>query len=107
MRIVIGNNLKKLREIAGYKQQEVSDYIGIERGAYANYESGSREMPYDLLLNVCELYGTDLASILDEVFQEDLACAFRIDTQNTEDIKEIAQFKQIVRNYLKMCSLSE
>lgn len=107
MKTIIGNNLKKLREVAGYKQQEVSDYIGIERGAYANYESGNREMPYDLLLKICELYGVDLTAVLDEVYQEDLLCAFRIDTQHAEDIKEIAQFKQIVRNYLKMNSLAQ
>lgn len=107
MKTTIGNNLKKLRNAANYKQQEIANYIGIERGAYANYESGNREMPYDLLLKICELYGVDLASILDEVYQEDIVCAFRIDVRNTEDIKEIAQFKQIVRNYLKMNSLSK
>ena len=37
-----------------------------------------------------------------ENFQTALTCAFRINNLDAEDIKQIAEFKGIVNNYLKM-----
>ena len=106
MKALIGANLKLFREAASYTQNHVAQFLGIDRGAYANYESGTREMPYDLMEKICELYGISLSSLFEEdpaVIASELCCAFRIETPSPEDISEISNFKNIVRNYLKMC----
>ncbi len=46
---MLANNLKKLRETAFYTQEQVSQALGVSRSAYSNYESGEREVPYDIL----------------------------------------------------------
>lgn len=109
-RIIVGKNLKLFRDSAEYKQQEVSDILGIDRGAYANYESGSREMPFKLLQKVCEIYGIGLS----DLFEEDVArvekgmiFAFRKNKLSEGDQKEVNYFKSIVRNYLKMSKLAQ
>jgi transcriptional regulator with XRE-family HTH domain len=107
MKTVVGENLKRFRNASDYSQLEVADYLNIERGAYANYESGSREMPYDKILRVCELYGIPLSSLFEEdqsKIENELFCAFRVKNPNETDIKEMSDFKNVVRNYLKMCS---
>ena len=107
MKTIVGENLKRFRIASDYSQSDVAEYINIDRGAYANYESGSREMPYQLVLKVCELYGISLSMLFDEdpsKIENELVCAFRIKEINTEDIKEMSHFKNIVRNYLKMCA---
>lgn len=107
MKTIVGENLKRFRDASEYTQDEVATYIGIVRGAYANYETGAREMPYDMLLKVCELYGIALSSLFEEdvkKIEDDLVCAFRVKDPNIGDIKEISHFKNVVRNYLKMCS---
>lgn len=40
---VVGENLKKIRELSGFTQEEVAKSIGIERSAYSNYEGGDEK----------------------------------------------------------------
>ena len=49
---VVGENLKKIRELSGFTQEEVAKSIGVERSTYSNYEGGIREIPYHVLENV-------------------------------------------------------
>lgn len=37
---IIGENLKKIRELSGFTQEQIARSIGIERSAYSNYEGG-------------------------------------------------------------------
>lgn len=109
-RIIVGKNLKLFRDSADYKQQEVSDILGIDRGAYANYESGSREMPFKLLQKVCEIYGIGLSDLFEEDVarvEKDMIFAFRKNKLSVGDQKEVHYFKSIVRNYLKMSKLAQ
>jgi transcriptional regulator with XRE-family HTH domain len=107
MKTIVSENLKKFRDSSDYSQLDVAQFLGIERGAYANYESGSREMPYVLVLKICELYGISVSSLFEEDFskiENEIFCAFRLKNPNNKDIAEMSQFKNVVRNYLKMCS---
>lgn len=104
----IGDNLKSLREANKFTQENVARYLGIGRSAYSMYESGDREMPLELMEKAAELFGCDL----DVLFEEDakaiesaLTCAFRVDNLKPEDMEQIAHFKGIVKNYLKMNNL--
>ena len=49
MNQIVGENLKKTRELSGFTQEQVAKSIGVERSAYSNYESGVREVPFHLL----------------------------------------------------------
>ncbi|MDR0682623.1 MAG: helix-turn-helix domain-containing protein [Dysgonamonadaceae bacterium] len=105
MKQIIGNNLRSLREKFHYTYEDIANYLGIERGAYANYDCGNREMPYELMLKVCELYGISLSHLFEEdvvKLDDELICCFRTDSLSEQDRKEIAWFKNIVRNYLKI-----
>ena len=89
MKSVVGKNLKSLRVANGYNQENVAEFMGINRSTYSNYD-------------------------LSLFFEEDknalkgmLACAFRADNLNTDDMKEVADFKNIVLNYMKMERLLE
>lgn len=102
---VIARNLKKLREIAGYTQEDVAQALGITRSAYSNYEGGGREIPYDVIENASDFFGCDMTILFEENENVDaliLASAFRIDGITHEDAAEIMRFKDIVKSYLKM-----
>ena len=53
---IIGRNMKALREANSYTQEQVAAYLGINRSAYANYETGEREAPIDVLEKACNLF---------------------------------------------------
>lgn len=102
---IIARNLKKLRETARYTQDEIAQALGITRSAYSNYESGDREVPYDVIEKASDFFGCEMTMLFEENENVDamiLATAFRIDGIAPEDAGEILRFKDIVKSYLKM-----
>lgn len=102
---MIGETLKLLREANNYTQENVSDFLGIRRSTYSNYETGDREAPLLVLEKLANLYGCDLYDLESgdrDVLQGLIACAFRVDSLSVEDMKQVAAFKLLVMNYVKM-----
>lgn len=105
MNSIIADNLKKFREAAKYTQDDMARALGITRSAYSNYESGAREVPYDVLEKVSDFFGCDMYILFEEnknVKAMILASAFRLDGLTDSDRDEIMRFKDIVKSYLKM-----
>lgn len=110
MNNIVGTNLKLLREANKFSQEQVAKYLGINRSTYSNYELGDREAPLEILEMSCNLYGCSLHNIFEdnkESIDNMLLCAFRVDNLSESDIHEIAAFKEIVKNYLKLKELSK
>ena len=105
---IVARNLKLLRENSQFTQDQVAAFLGIGRSAYSNYESGMRNMPLDVMESVANLFGVDLALLFEEN-QESLKsmvlCEFRAEELDKEDMKQIAEFKSIAMNYLRMNKL--
>ncbi len=102
--------LKLLREANNYTQESVSEYLGIKRSTYSNYETGEREAPWVVLEKLADLYGVDLYDLISadmNVASSMVACAFRVDSLSPEDMKQVASFRRVVMNYLKMKRIVE
>ncbi len=102
---IIGENLKKIRELSGFTQEQIARSIGIERSAYSNYEGGTREASYDILERLSNIFGCEPFLLFEDNIQADneiMATAFRISDLEDSDLKEIANFKDIVKSYIKM-----
>ena len=104
MREVIGRNLKVLREANDLTQEQMSSYLGIGRSAYANYEAGERETPLEVLERSAALLGCELELLFEQDVEtvKDRMSAFRTDGLTEGDMKEVARFKQVVLEYMKM-----
>ncbi len=105
MNTTVGRNLKALREANKFTQEKVASFLGVSRSAYANYESGEREAPIEILESACKLFGCELNLLFsedEEALHGMLVCAFRADDLCGNDMKEVAAFKNIVMNYMKM-----
>ena len=107
-RLIIAGNIKCLRDASGFTQDTVANYLNVNRSAYANYETGARELPLSLMEKLADLYGCEMYDLYSEdvdVVSTMLATAFRVDTLSREDMEQIAAFKRIVNNSLKMDKL--
>ena len=107
---MVGRNLKLLREANGFTQSQMASFLEINRSTYANYEAGERETPLSVLEKAADLLRVDLAVLFEEDENEVksmLVSAFRADNLAIDDMKEIASFKNLVKNYLKINRLLE
>ena len=105
MERTIARNLKKLREASHYTQEEIAQALGITRSAYSNYESGEREVPYDVIENASNFFGCEMVAFFEENEISDamiLVSAFRVEGMTPDDAVEIMRFKDIVKSYIKM-----
>ena len=105
---IIGKKIKTYREINGFTQDTVANFLGVKREMISYYENGTREMPFEALTRLSDLYGVDMADFYEEneeLVKENVACAFRTDGIESNDLKTIADFKAVVKNYLKMNNL--
>lgn len=106
--MLVANNVKRMRKVSGYTQENVAGFLCIGRSAYANYETGEREIPLSVMEKLADLYGCELLDLYteDEVALAGmLVTAFRVDALSPEDMAQVAAFKRIVKNSLKMDNL--
>ncbi len=102
---LIARNVKRMREASGYTQEKVADFLGVGRSAYANYEAGEREIPLPLMEKLADLYGCEVFDLYTEdeaTLTGMLVTAFRVESLSPDDMRQIAAFKRIVKNSLKM-----
>lgn len=102
---IIAKNLKMMRETSHFTQEKVAKFLGIGRSAYSNYELGTRDIPFDIMERLSDLYGVDLYLLYEEnedTVRNMLVTAFRVDNLSSDDMAAIAAFKRVVKNYLKM-----
>ena len=102
---IIARNFRKLREAAGYTQNDVANALGLKRSAYSNYELGEREIPYDIIEKASNFFGCDMECLFEEnenINATLLVSAFRTTGLSQTDAVEVMRFTDIVKSYLKM-----
>jgi transcriptional regulator with XRE-family HTH domain len=102
---IIGKNISHFRKILGLSQDELADYLDISRPEVSYFENGSRRIPSAIITKAAKLFGVeeyDLFEADPEVRGAHLSFAFRAEGLTSDDLKQIADFKKIVLNYLSM-----
>lgn len=103
--IIIGRNLKLIREKLGFSQDNLADFLEINRSNIANYESGKRMIPMIHIPKIASFLGikpNDLLIEDESQIELNQVFAFKADSLNRKDVLDIAKFKTIVKNYLEL-----
>lgn len=56
--------IRDLREDNDLTQQQVADYLNIKQNTYSQYETGSRQIPVEVLVALAALYKTSTDYLL-------------------------------------------
>ncbi len=64
MKQTLGQKLRHLRTSREYTQQQLCNYLHIERPAYANYETDKREPSRYILLQIADFYRINVEYLL-------------------------------------------
>ena len=62
--VKIGNFLKQLRKEKGLTQEELAEKMGVARRTVSRWETGNNMPDLDILIELSDLYETDLREIL-------------------------------------------
>lgn len=103
---LLARNLRIIRERLGFSQSEVAGVLDISQPAYSKYENNEIVPSAEVIKKLANLFNVDEYTFYEsnsENFTADLAFAFKADEIDTDDLKQIAKFNKIVRNYLNMC----
>ena len=104
MQKLIGNNIAKIRRAQGLTQDNLASYLGLSRVQISHYERGERDISVTDLNKLSDLFGVELSELLEEDLKiQNLNLAFAFRSENSKsDLEQIASFKKVVMNYLKM-----
>ena len=61
---IVSKNLIELRKEKGFTQQEIANYLQIDRSNYSKYELGKLEINIDMLRKLSKLYDVSTDYIL-------------------------------------------
>ena len=92
--------LKKLRKENGLTQQQVADYLHLDRSSYAYYESGRTKINIDILIRLAQFFQISLAMLVGEELP-----AQQLENKTPEDNLEtvlvndsVSRFSQLTRD---------
>lgn len=105
----IGNNIKLFRNKLGLNQADIAEFCGISRELISFYENNAREVSLLHLEKISEYLNIDIDVFFEDDPQElkpELALAFRAEELSPADRANVAHFKTIVKNFLKMKTIA-
>lgn len=104
----IGTKLRRLRTANHFTQDAVARYLEISPSMYQAIEAGERVAQLKHLEKLSALFGFELSDLNSDdadVLENMLVCAFRVDGLTCDDLRQVASFKEIVLNDLKLNSI--
>ncbi len=105
---VICEKLKRMREKAGLRQEQIADYLGVTQTFISKVENGERNFTVDQLESVVNLYGYSLAEFVDMKEElQPIKFAFRAQDVSKDDLRIIADIGKIVINSKFMAKVLE
>ncbi len=93
-----GTNFREVRKINGYTQEQIADYLEVDRSLIAKFESNERSMPVAKIQRACRLFGCELSAIDGTEQYKPLATAFRAKELSKDDMESVGAIQKIVLN---------
>ncbi|MDR0531832.1 MAG: helix-turn-helix domain-containing protein [Oscillospiraceae bacterium] len=87
--------LRKLRKKNGLTQQQVADYLHLDRSTYAYYESGRTKINIDILIRLAHFFQVGLGLLVGEEHPDELADGTDSDAFLIND--SVSRFNQLTR----------
>ena len=91
--------LKTLRKENGLTQQQVADYLHLDRSSYAYYESGRTKINIDILIRLAQFFQISLAMLVGEELPAQLKDGSSGENLETVLVNDsVSRFSQLTRD---------
>ena len=105
---LIGKNVKLAREINGFSQSSVADFLKVDQSLVSKFEKGERNLQSDLLERLANLYGYKITDFENEFVtdEQQIKTAYRSSGITTSDMEAIHDIRRIAMNLFFMTDLA-
>lgn len=106
--VIIGSNIRDLRENAGFSQQSIAAFLKVDQSLVSKIEKGERSISADMLEKISALFGVEASDIMKENMPlATLSCAFRCNELTFEEMEAVSAVNRIALNTEFMKKISE
>jgi transcriptional regulator with XRE-family HTH domain len=103
----IGKRIRFIRESFEYSQEQVANYLNVERTYISMIENGERIATPTIVEMLSDLFGIPTSEFLKPAKENSQELAMEVafrgnPKQDAHTLRQIASFKRVVSNYLKM-----
>lgn len=81
---ILAYKIKKFREDIGYTQQQVAEFLNIDRSTYAYYESGKTTPDLKTIENLSEIFKIPISELLEKEKKPIIVADCRVSFQKVE-----------------------
>jgi len=106
-RVVVGENAKRAREINGFTQANIADFLKVDQSLISKFEKGERKLQVDILERLANLYGYRVSDFYckEGLTEQRLRVSYRSTVLSFEDMEVIHDIKRIALNLFFMADL--
>ena len=98
----VAKNLLFYRKKNKITQKELADQLGVKHNAISSWENGVNSIDIDTLFKVCKIFGVTVNDMYDMKEEPTtLAAHFDGDEYTEDELEEIRQFAEFVKNRKK------
>lgn len=99
---VFSHNLGMLRKNSGLTQQQIADYLSINRSTYTKYETGVSEPSIVTIQKLAELFSVNVNTLIEDIYNPLFAEETYLRFQLSKDERDvIAAYRKLDANEQK------
>ena len=94
----VSKNLRLLRIIYNYKQQDMADFLHMSRSTYFGLESGNKSPDFETLAKLADFYNINLDYLISFDIGQQMIGMMNVDKEETNAIEFMYKFMELSRN---------
>lgn len=105
---IIGKNAKTARELNGFSQTNIAEFLKVDQSLISKFENGERSLQAEMLERLANLYGYKIPDFecMDGVPEQRIKAAYRSSGVSADDMEAIHDIKRIALNLFFMAELA-
>ena len=96
---IIGDNIRTLRDNAGFTQTNLAQFMGVDQGLISKIEKGERSLSADMIEKLAALFGVTVEQLESQpVATSKISFAFRGSEFTVSEMEAISAINKIALN---------
>lgn len=98
----VGKKLRVLRSRSQFSQQNIADFVGVDRKTYINWENESSDIKSEYIPKLAEKFGVEIKDLFEEAGSTNIKQEFNESTFNNSVMIMMVTDKKMMSEVLKV-----